>query len=125
MAMIDYTNLYIIIISIIYWSGFFLTYTILTPKNDTWKSCGISALLSIIWFVTLPLYVCLKLLFLFPIKNIFKDNTEYSKIILINWAKEIVDNKKLRKQAKNDKWLQGYIAAMEDLIDDINKGYIK
>ena len=45
-----------IIVSLIYWVGFFTAYSILKPYDNSWRGWIIDLLLSIVWFITLPLY---------------------------------------------------------------------
>lgn len=50
-----------IIVSLIYWGGFFIAYFItFKPYDDSWGGWIIDSLLSIAWFITLPLYYITK-----------------------------------------------------------------
>lgn len=45
-----------IIMSLIYWGGFFIAYSTFKPYDDSWRGWIIDLLLSIVWLITLPLY---------------------------------------------------------------------
>ena len=45
------------IISIIYWLGFFLSYCLFRPDKDTWRGWIIDAILSVVWFITIPAHI--------------------------------------------------------------------
>ncbi len=46
-----------ILVSWAYWAGFFVAYFIVfKPYDDSWRGWVIDLLLSIVWFITLPLH---------------------------------------------------------------------
>lgn len=49
-----------IIISLIYWVGFFIAYCTFKPYDDSWKGWIKDLFLSFIWFITIPLYYILR-----------------------------------------------------------------
>lgn len=58
-------------------------------------------------------------------KELFKAGAEWQKEQILNWAKdkEVIDILNKRIAAK-DKWAEGYLVAMEDLVDDIKNKLI-
>lgn len=44
------------IVSLIYWGGFFIAYVTFKPYDNSWRGWIIDLLLSIVWFITLPLH---------------------------------------------------------------------
>ena len=51
----------VIVISSIYWIGFFAAYLMFKPYDDSWGGWIKDALLSVVWFITIPLKLILKI----------------------------------------------------------------
>ena len=45
-----------IVVSLIYWIGFFTAYSMFKPYDNSWGGWIKDAVLSFVWFITLPLY---------------------------------------------------------------------